>query len=332
MRVFWYDRPGAAAEVLNRDDWPDPAPGPGEVRIRTAFSTVNPTDVKRRASGRELALFKPIIPNNDGSGVIDQVGEGVNRARLGQRVWIFGAQHGRPHGTAADYVVLPARQAVPLAGDVSLGEGACAGVPVVTAHHALFCDGDMSGKTVLVTGGTGRVGAYAVQLGAWAGARVIATCGSAEHCEEAVKLGAAQALNYKEPGLKERILEAAGGPVDRIVDVEFGANAPLLPDILKPNGVVATYASDAVPQPSFPFNQWMGGNVNIRMFTIYQLPLEVQDALFQAVSPILNRDTLVHRVGERFDFEDMVKVHEAIEGHAVHGVAQVVVAPDLVEK
>ncbi|MEQ8227450.1 MAG: NADPH:quinone reductase [Rhodospirillales bacterium] len=329
MRAFWYDRAGPAAEVLQQGELPDPEPGPGEVRVRIAYSTVNPTDVKRRSSGRELSQFAPIIPNNDGSGVIDKIGEGVNASRVGQKVWIFGAQHGRPHGTAADYVVLPARQAVPLMGDVSLSEGACAGVPVVTAYHALFCDGDISRKTVLVTGGTGRVGAYAVQLGVWGGARVIATCGNDANCEEAKGLGADVALNYKEPNLKERILEAAGGPVDRIVDVSFGSNVDLLPDILKPNGWVATYASDAVPEPTFPFNKWMGGNVNIRMFTIYQLDTLTQDELFQEVSPILSPDSLVHRVGERFQFDDMVKVHEAVETGGVHGVAQVLVAKDL---
>ena len=332
MRVFCYDRAGPAADVLHRTEWPDPTPGPGEVRVRIAYSAINPTDVKRRASGRELGLFKPIIPNNDGSGVIDQVGEGISRARLGQRVWIFGAQHGRPHGTAADYVVLPARQAVPLPPDATLSEGVCAGVPVVTAYHALFADGDISGKTVLVTGGTGRVGAYAVQLARWAGARVIATCGNAANCEEALTLGADAALNYKEPNLKERILEAASGPVDRIVEVSFGSNVGLLPDILKPNGWIATYASDAVPEPSFPFNKWMAGNVNIRMFTIYQLPEDVQDDLFNQIVPILTSDTLVHRVGERFAFEDMVKAHEAVGRGAVHGVAQVLVSPDLEEK
>ncbi|PIW26674.1 MAG: hypothetical protein COW30_13840 [Rhodospirillales bacterium CG15_BIG_FIL_POST_REV_8_21_14_020_66_15] len=200
---------------------------------------------------------------------------------------------------------------------------------MVTAYHALFSDGDISRKTVLVTGGTGRVGAYAVQLGAWGGARVIATCGSEDNCAEARRLGAEVALNYKEPNLKERILDAVGGPVDRIVEVAFGSNVGLLPDILKPNGTVATYASDAVPEPTIPFNKWMGGNVNIRMFTIYQLDPLTQDELFQTVSPLLSPDTLVHRVGERFSFEDVVKAHEAVEAGAVHGVAQILVNADL---
>ena len=146
---------------------------------------------------------------------------------------------------------------------------------------------------------------------------------------EARELGAAVALNYKEPGLKERILDAAGGPVDRIVEVAFGSNTDLLPDILKPNGTVATYASDAVPEPSFPFNKWMGGNVNIRMFTIYQLDRLTQDEVLQTVSPLMSPDTLVHRIGERFQFEDMVKAHEAVEAGEVHGVAQVVVGKAL---
>ncbi len=329
MRVFWYDRAGAAAEVLQAGDWPQPEPDAGEVRVRLAYSAINPTDVKRRASGRELGLFSPIVPNNDGSGVIDAVGEGINPARTGQKVWVFGAQHGRPHGTAAEFVVLPARQAVPLPGDVSLSEGACAGVPVVTAYHALFADGEITGQTVLVTGGAGRVGAYAVQLATWAGARAIATCGSDANCQEAVDLGAQAALNYKEPDLAARILNAAGGKVDRIVEVAFGANIAMAPEILKTNGTIATYASDAVPEPSFAFNALMANNINIRMFTIYELDPLVQDEAFQEVSPVLSSDTLVHRVGERFPFDDMIKAHEAVEAGTVHGVAQVLVAPDL---
>lgn len=329
MRAYWYDTAGPAADVLHFGDRPTPEPGPGDVRVRIAYSAINPTDVKRRASGRELGKFSPIIPNNDGSGIIDAVGVGVNNSRIGQKVWIFGAQHGRPDGTAAEFVVLPARQAVSLPGDVNLSEGACAGVPVVTAYQSLFSDGDISDKTILVTGGTGRVGAYAVQLAVWAGARVIATCGSDDKCAEAMELGAHVALNYREPELPARIVAAAEGRVDRIVEVAFGANIAMAPDILKPNGTIATYASDGVAEPQFNFGRLMANNTNIRMFTIYELDPVVQDGIFNDVSPVLSPDTLVHRIGERFKFEDMIRAHEAVESGALHGVAQVVVAPDL---
>ncbi|MEK9671181.1 MAG: NADPH:quinone reductase [Rhodospirillaceae bacterium] len=329
MHVFSYDKAGPAADVLKQAEWPDPEPGPGEVRVRVAYSAVNPTDVKRRSSGRELSRFSPIIPNNDGSGVIDRVGDGVSQSRVGQRVWIFGAQHGRPHGTAAEYVVLPQRQAVNLPGDVTLSDGACAGVPVVTAWNALFADGNISGKTILVTGGTGRVGAYAVQLGAWAGATMIATCGSDANCAEAKQLGAAHALNYREPDLAKRIVEAAGGRVDRIVDVAFGVNIGVATDILKVNGVISTYASEGEAMPTIDFFQLMQHNLNIRMFSIYGLPTTTLDEIFFEVSPVLSEDTLVHRVGERFAFDDMVKSHEAVEQGAVHGVAQVLINKDL---
>lgn len=329
MRAFWYDTAGPAETVLRQGDLPDPEPGPDEVRVRIAYSAINPTDVKRRALGRELGKFSPIVPNNDGSGVIDRVGEGVAESRLGQPVWIFGAQHDRPGGTAAEYVVLPARQAIALPGDVTLREGACAGVPIVTAYHALFSDGDITGKSVLVTGGTGRVGAYAVQLASWSGARVIATCGTEEHCAEAQELGADAAVNYHEADLADRILEAAGGPVDRIVDVAFGANIDLTPRILKPNSVIATYASEGVPEPVIPFQALMFNNTTIRAFTIYILPDNLQDELFQEISPILSSDTLVHRVGETYEFADMPKAHAAVEAGGVHGVALVTVATDL---
>jgi NADPH2:quinone reductase len=326
MKAVWYERSGDAAEVLNVGDMPDPEPGPGEVRVKIAHSAVNPTDAKRRRIGRELARFPRIIPNNDGSGVIDAVGEDVPGERVGARVWTFGAQAMRPFGTAADYCVLPDRQAVPLPDGVPLENGACLGVPAVTAHHGLFADGDIAGKTVLVTGAAGRVGQYAVQMAKWAGATVIATAGSAEKVEFVRGLGADHAFNYRDDDVVAGVREITGGKgVHRIVEVAFGANVALASKLVRANGVIATYGSDAVPEPVLPFYSLMYAAITIRPFAIFVLPRAVQDRAFADVNRCLEDGALRHHVGARFAFDDMAAAHDAVETDAVFGTALVTV-------
>ena len=179
MRAAWYEKNGGAAEVLRLGEMPDPEPGPGEVRVRVAASGLNPTDVKARAGSRPMG-FPRIIPHQDGAGVIDRVGPGVPASRLGERVWVYIVQWQRPFGTAAEYVCVPAPRAITLPANLTFAEGACLGIPGVTAHRCLFADGPIEGQTVLVTGGAGAVGHYAVQLAKWSGARVITTVSSGE--------------------------------------------------------------------------------------------------------------------------------------------------------
>src|SRR5918998_321885 len=154
MRASFYERTGPAAEVLTFGELPTPDPGPGEVRVRVAYSGVNPSDVKSRAGLRTKTLpFPRIVPHSDGSGTIDRVGEGVDPARVGQRVWVWNAAWGRAEGTAAEYVALPAGQAVPLPEGADLAAGACLGIPALTAYHAVTAGGGVEGKSVLVAGG-----------------------------------------------------------------------------------------------------------------------------------------------------------------------------------
>jgi NADPH2:quinone reductase len=199
MRAWTYDSAGSARDVMRNVTLDMPAPGPGEVLVEVKISAVNPTDVKRRTTGRELDLFKPIIPNNDGTGVIAAVGEGVSASRIGERVWLFGAQAGRPNGTAATYTVIPSTQAIPLPDKASFTDGACVGVPAVTAWHAVLGGGPMTGKTVLVTGAGGRVGRYAVQIAAQSGATVIATTRAGKF-DEVSRLGAHHVIDYTANG------------------------------------------------------------------------------------------------------------------------------------
>ncbi len=324
MRAVWYEQAGAASDVLIFGEMPDPMPGPGEVRVRIALSAVNPTDVKRRASGRELNQFRRIIPNNDGSGIIDVVGEGVPESRVGERVWIFGAQAMRASGTGAEFCALPARQAVFLPDGISLEDGACLGVPAVTAHRALFADGDIENQVVLVTGGSGRVGHYAVQLAKWAGAEVIATASSTEKMQYLQDLGADHVLNYRTDDLIAEIQRITSGQgVNRIVEVAFGANVAMAPRIMRPNGVIATYASDVDPEPVVPFYPLMYANITIRPFAIFAMPRAAQDRAFADITRCLKEGVLRHHVGAQFAFDDMVAAHQAIEAGHVFGTTLV---------
>ena len=221
MYAAWYEKNGVAAEVMKTGELPDIEPAAGEVRVRLYASAVNPSDVKARGGSRPIRWPK-LIPNSDGAGVIDKVGAGVYR-KVGERVWVFNGQWDRPFGTSAQMITLPAALAVPLPDQVGFEQGACLGIPVMTAHRALFADGPIAGKTVLVTGGAGVVGHYAIQLAKWAGARVVTTVSSDAKAAHASAAGADIVINYRSEDVAARIKSASGG-VDRIVEVDFGKN------------------------------------------------------------------------------------------------------------
>jgi NADPH:quinone reductase len=329
MRAYWYEKAGPAAEVMQSGTVPDPSPEKDEVRVRVTHSAINPTDSKRRKIGRELGQFSRIIPNNDGAGVIDQVGAGVAPARIGERVWMFGAQAGRPNGTAAEYVTLPSRQAIALPTQASLADGACLGVPAVTAHRSLFADGSIAGRTVLVTGAAGRVGAYAVQLAKWAGARVIGTAGSAEKVAATSALGADLVLDYASDDVVKRVLEFTGGVgIDRIVDAAFSETIQVAPQLLRANGVIATYSSDADPAPKIPFHNLMYKNITIRPLAIFGMPADAQDRAFADITAALQAGALKHRIGRRMAFEQMIEAHALMDGKGAWGCLVVDVAAE----
>ena len=320
MKAFWYDRPGPAAEVMESGELPDPQPATGEVRVRVAVSGLNPTDIKRRQSGRELGALGRIIPNNDGAGIVDRVGAGVSEKRVGERVWLFGAQAMRANGTAAEFTVIPSRQAIALPGNASFEDGAGLGVPAVTAHRCVFADGPPKGETILVTGAAGRVGRYAVQFAKWAGATVIATVGSAEKAAHVKALGADHVLDYTTDDMVAEIKSLTDGAgVDRVAETEFGANLGISAQIVKPGGVIVTYGSDRQPEPVMPFYALMYGNIVMRPFTIYGMGADAQDLAFADITTCLAGGVLRHLVGRRFAFENMVAAHQSLENGSVFG-------------
>ncbi|MCH2078216.1 MAG: NADPH:quinone reductase [Rhodobacteraceae bacterium] len=316
MRAMSYTQFGSAADVLTLDDLPTPAPAAGEVLVRLKTSGVNPSDVKARAGGRPGVTeppFPKIIPHSDGAGVIEAVGEGVDAARVGERVWIWNGQWARAFGTAADYIALPTEQAVRLPDATSFEEGAILGIPGLTATHAVLGGGLVKGKTVLVSGGAGTVGHLAVQVAKASGARVLATARGAEGLAAAKSAGASEVFDYSDDALAEQILEATGGTlVDRIVEVEFGMNADTNTQVIAPGGTIAAFGSAKDMAPTMPFYPLMFKAVTIDLVLVYLLNSDERRAAEGHLTALLEAGALDFRISASFDLTECAKAHDIV--------------------
>jgi len=322
VRAASYERYGPAAEVLEVRDVERPAPGPGEVLVKVALSGINPTDWKSRSGSTPRPIDGFQIPHHDGAGVIEAVGDGVDPGRVGQRVWLWLAAAGRRWGTAAEWSVVPQDQAVPLPDGASLELGASLGVPAMTAHWCVFADGPVTGKTVLVAGGAGAVGHFAIELAARGGARVIATASGPEKAELARKAGAAHVVNYRDADAAGQI-RAAVGQTDRVIEVALGANLALDLAVAKPGSMIVTYAAEPA-DPVLPVRACMTANVTLRFILLYGVP---RPALRQAAGDItaaLIEGALTELPVHRFALSDIVAAQQACEAGAL---GKVVVAP-----
>ncbi|MEM1413054.1 MAG: NADPH:quinone reductase [Pseudomonadota bacterium] len=321
MKAAWFDAFGAAAETLQVGEQPTPEAGPGEVLVRLATSGVNPSDVKKRAGAFPNLLDGGlVIPHSDGAGVIEAVGEGVDPARVGERVFLFQAQYGRRFGTAAEYVALDSRYAPVLPDEASFEVGAVIGIPIMTAHRCVFADGPVSGQTVLVTGGAGRVGDYAIQWAAQGGAWVIATASNPEDEARCLAMGAREVVNHREPGWGDKVADlTAGELVDRVVDVEFGANLPEVLKCIRIGGSIATYSSTVVPEPSLPFKDMMFMDLTIRMVIVYAMPEEAKAEAVAATQEALRKGSLEHRIAHTVPLAEIARSHELIENGGFGG-------------
>lgn len=312
MKAAWYEKQGAARDVLTVGEMDDPQPAAGEVRIRVAASGINPGDVKKRQNAFGVGMPYPrVVPHSDGAGTVDVVGEGVSREWVGRRVWCYGAQSYRPFGTAAEYTVVPLEQAVPLPESVPVEQGACLGIPGITAHRAVHVAGPVAGRTVLVQGGAGAVGACAVQLAHRSGARVIATCRSEKHREIAARAGADEVLLADER-LVERIKGLAPDGVDHIVEVAFDANVRADVEVLAQGGSIATYAT-SIPTPEIPV--WLLVFSNARLFFVGSddVPPEAKNEAAHALNQALEAGWQGLEITERFSLNDIAHAHELVE-------------------
>ena len=313
MRAAIYEQSGSS-DVLKVSEVERPEPGPGEVRVRVRWSGVNPTDWKSRAGLTGGAPEGSQIPNQDGSGHIDAVGAGVDSARVGQAVWVYLAAAGRRWGTAAEWTVVPAERAVPLPAGVSLELGAMLGVPAITAYHCCQAGGLIEGANVLVAGGAGAVGHFAIELARFGGARVAATASTPEKADLACQAGAEVVVDYREPDAAA-LLGAFASPFDRIVEVALGANFALDLALSGPGTVIVTYASEA-QDPLLPVRRCMTANVTLQFVLLYNIGVAALRAATDGVSTALAAGALSELPIHRFPLDDIAAAHDAVQSGA----------------
>lgn len=327
MAAIWYERLGAAAEVLQLGDLPTPQPAANEVLVRIASSGVNPHDTKRRSGWTSEAMQEArYVPHSDGAGTIVAVGPGVPEARIGERVWLFGAGRGARvgQGTAAEFCALPGRRAFPLPDGVSFEAGATLGVPGLTAHRAVFCDGSVTGQTVLVTGAAGAVATYAAQLARWDGAEVIATISSPEKAAHARALSIAHVLDYRREDVVARTLEITGGRgVDRIIEVDFGANIATCAAVLAPNGVIAAYSSSRERRPALDYYAFARKGARLHFVQGMILPRAAREQGARDLVAAMRHPGIHHPPPHRFPLADCAAAHDWVEQGGNIGKAMV---------
>jgi NADPH2:quinone reductase len=328
MRAVVYRQTGPSS-VLELVERAAPEPGPGEVRVRVVRAGVNPTDWKFRAG--MMSGYDEVTPGQDGAGVVDAVGAGVVGLAEGDRVWLFGAQHGRAYGSAAEYTVQPADRVQVLPEHASFDLGASLGVPAVTAHRALtsledgpsrLSPGALEGRVVLVAGGAGAVGNATIQLARWAGATVVTTVSSEEKAELARAAGAHHVVNYREPDVAQRILAVAPGGVDIAVEVAPAQNIALDLEVVRVHGTVAIYANNGGDTLTMPLRAAFGKNLRFQFLILYTLAEHLLRAAIEDVSAAVAAGAI--RVGEdaglplrHYPLDETAAAHDAVEAGAV---------------
>ena len=313
MRAAYYERNGSAREVLRVGDIETPQAGPGEVRVKLATSGVNPSDVKSRQGSIRKIAYPRVIPQSDGAGVIDQVGDGVAKSRVGERVWVWNGQWKRAFGTAAEYIALPAAQAVKLPDNISFEAGACLGIPTMTAYHAIALAQADKGSTLLIAGGAGAVSQYAIQFAKAQGAQVIATVSSAEKAAAAREAGADRTIDYKNENVGDRVMEFTGKRgVDAVVEMDLAANAKLIPSVLRPKGSVIVYGT--TPEAILPAAFCLVNSIRLQFFLVYELDANERERAVSAINRALTQSALINQVAQpTFALADIAASHEAVE-------------------
>ena len=321
MRAAYYEQNGSARDVLRVGEIETPQAGPGEVRVKLATSGVNPSDVKSRQGSTRKIAWPRVIPHSDGAGVIDQVGDGIAKSRIGERVWVWNGQWKRAFGSAAEYIALPAAQAVKLPRGIGFESGACLGIPAMTALHAVALAGTDKGTTLLVAGGAGSVGQYVIQFAKALGASVFSTISSPEKAAVAREAGADHTIDYKREDVGERVMEITGKRgVDAVIEMDLAANAKLIPFVLRPKGSVIVYGTGAAAA-SLPAFFCLTQSIRVQFFLVYELDNRDRERAVSGITRALEQGRLIIRVATpTYVLADTAAAHEAVERGTIGNV------------
>jgi len=313
VQAAYYETNGTARDVLRVGEVETPRAGAGEVRIKLVASGVNPSDVKSRQGTTRKITYPRVIPHSDGAGVIDEVGAGVSKSRVGERVWVWNGQWKRPFGTAAEFIVVPAAQAVPLPDKASFESGACLGIPAMTAVHAVTLANVTKDTTLFVSGGAGAVSQYVIQFAKAKGAKVITTISSVEKARAAQEAGADATVDYKRENVGERVMDYTGRRgVDAIIEMDLTANAKLIPSILRPKGSVIIYGTG--PEATLPAAFCLVNSIRLQFFLVYELDAGERERALSMINDSLTAGRLLNRIAHStYALSDTFAAHEAVE-------------------
>ena len=319
MKAAFYTRQGPARDVFTIGEQPTPEPGRGEVRVRLRTSGVNPSDWKTRSGSFRPMTMPLVIPHSDGAGEIDAVGEGVPQSRVGERVWVWNGQWKRPFGTAAEFIALPSEQAVMLPGTISYEAGACFGIPAMTAMQAVRLAGAGAGATVLVSGGAGGVGHYAIQFAKWLGARVLTTVSGDAKAQHARDAGADEIINYRTEDVGSRVRALTDGQgVDASIEVDLAATAAMLPGLVRPHGSVVVYGMNAA-EISLPTMWFMQNSITLRPFLVYELLPGDRASVLQMLADAMQQRDIRHAIARRMPLDEIAQAHDLVQSGQVIG-------------
>jgi NADPH2:quinone reductase len=313
MLAGFYSKFGSAKEVLQVEEIQIPQLSKGQVLVKLFNSGVNPSDYKMRLGSRPLTgPFQ--IPGSDGAGIIEQVGDGVSKERIGQRVWVFNAAYHRQYGTSAQFTIVEDWMAQELPADLSYAQGACLGIPVMTAYRCLFSDGPIQGKTIYIVGGAGVVAHYAIQLAKWGGAKVITSVSSHEKAAAAKAAGADEIIHYRQQNVVEQILQITNQQgVDRIIEVDFGTNIKTCHQILKAGGVSVMYAVVSQPELPIPIMNLMAKNITLKFTLVYSISDQEREEVLLGIKQWLNQTKPIFNIAKQYSLTDIVQAHELVE-------------------
>jgi NADPH2:quinone reductase len=321
MEAAYYESNGSARDVLRVGDVETPQAGPGEVRVKLAASGINPSDVKSRQGSTRKIAWPRVIPHSDGAGVIDQVGDGIAKSRIGEQVWIWNGQWERAFGTAAEYIALPAAQAVKLPDKIGFEAGACLGIPAMTGYHAVALSQAAKGTTLLISGGAGAVSQYAIQFAKAAGAMVLTTISSSEKADAARETGADHTIDYKREDVGERVMELTGKRgVDAVIEMDLAANAKLIPFVLRPKGSIIVYGTGAAAA-SLPASFCLTQSIRVQFFLVYELDTRERERAIGGITRALEQEKLINRLATpTYSLADTAAAHEAVERGTIGNV------------
>ena len=325
MKAIWYTRQGPAHDVLQYGEQPEPHAAAGEVRIKLYASGVNPADIYRRA-GPNFKMDGPlIIPNSDGAGIVDEAGRGVDRGLIGRRVWLYnGQRNGRVFGTAAEYITISDDLVRELPRNTTFHEGACLGIPAMTAHVAVSRGGDIKDRPVFVSGGGGAVGHYAIQWAKRFGARVITTVSSAEKAAHAKAAGADTTVNYKTDDVAAAIRDFTDGKgLAHVVDLDFGANVGTLVPLVALGGSIAYFATKGNLNPVFPADDFMRRILTLHGIVLNSVPLAQRRKAQDDITQWLREGGMQHTISSVHPLAKTADAHDAVQAGTKRGTVVV---------